>query len=296
MMPDYHIGTLSPAAKLALAGGSDMAPEHDPANPRPSFLQSKIWSKAVLSAKKHVSWDTRVFTFSLEHAAQSLGLPTGQHLMIRLRDPVTREAIIRSYTPISEIADAGKVDVLVKIYFDQEGGLKGGKMSQALDALPIGHGIDFKGPIGKFEYLGKGRCIVRGVERKVKKFLMICGGSGVTPVYQVFRAVMRDTEDGTRCVMLNGNRLEEDILCRAELEGLEREGCGRGQVVHTLTKASEAWKGLRGRVNGDLARNHCPCEVDGSTMALICGPEAMEKSMHTALLADGWKEDDLLFF
>lgn len=293
-MPEYHIGTLSKAAKSVLADGENLVVEHDPSNPRPSFLQSKAWTKAVLTAKRHVSWDTRVFTFSLEHEKQSLGLPTGQHLMIRLRDPVTREAIIRSYTPISEIADAGKVDVLVKIYFDQEGGLKGGKMSQALDALPIGHGIDFKGPIGKFEYLGRGRCVVRGVERQIKKFLMICGGSGVTPVYQVFRAVMRDAEDQTTCIMLNGNRLEEDILCRTELECLEKEGSGRGQVVHTLTKASEQWTGLRGRVNGELAKKHCPC--DESTMALICGPEAMEKSMHTALLADGWKEDDMLFF
>ena len=29
---------------------------------------------------------------------------------------------------------------------------------KALDALPIGHGVDLKGPGGKFEYLGKGQC------------------------------------------------------------------------------------------------------------------------------------------
>lgn len=296
MMPTYHIGTLSADAKSALVDGENVVAEYDPSNPRPSFLQSKVWTKAVLSAKRVVSWDTRVFTFSLEHEKQALGLPTGQHLMIRLRDPVTREAIIRSYTPISEISDTGKVDVLVKVYFDQAGGLKGGKMSQALDALPIGHGIDFKGPIGKFEYLGKGRCVVKGLERQVKRFLMICGGSGVTPVYQVFRAVMQDSEDETRCVLLDGNRLVEDILCKEELDDLEKQGGGRGQVVHTLSKAPDEWTGLRGRINGDLARRHCPCSDGGDTMALICGPEALEKAMHAALLADGWKEEDLLFF
>ena len=293
MMPDYHIGTLSEAARKYLADG-EQVPELTNER-RETFLQSKLWTKAVLSEKKTISWDARVFTFSLEHPEQSLGLPTGQHLMIRLRDPVTREAIIRSYTPISEITDKGKVDILVKVYFDRPG-VKGGRMTLGLDALPIGHGIDFKGPIGKFEYLGKGKCMVKGAERTVKRFLMICGGSGVTPVYQVFRAIMKDREDTTQCLMLDGNRLIEDILCRDELDALELEGGGRGQVIHTLTQAPENWKGLTGRVDATLVRKHCPRIQGDGTMVLICGPEAMEKAMHKALLGDGWTDDDMLFF
>jgi len=303
MMPKYHIGTLSAAAKTALVDGETSTLLVKPTAKRTTFLQAKVWTQALLSSKKVVSWDTRIFTFSLEHPEQTLGLPIGQHLMIRLRDPVTRESIIRSYTPISEQSEPGRVDVLVKVYFDKPGA-KGGKMSQAMDALPVGHGIDFKGPIGKFEYLGDGRCHVSGRgDIAVKRFLMICGGSGVTPVYQVFRAVMRDPRDPTECVMLDGNRLVEDILCKDELDALELGGGGRGKVVHTLTQAPEAWLGLRGRVDAELVRRHCPRLVHGKydgaggeTMVLICGPEALEKSMHKALLEDGWADQDLLFF
>jgi nitrate reductase (NAD(P)H) len=125
MMPKYHVGSLDDAAKSALA---ETELEADPSSePRATFLQPKVWRKSILTGKKIVSWDTRIFTFRLDHPEQTLGLPVGKHLMVRLRDPVTREAIIRSYTPISKIGDKGTMEMLVKVYFDTPSG-KGGKM------------------------------------------------------------------------------------------------------------------------------------------------------------------------
>jgi nitrate reductase (NAD(P)H) len=167
-------------------------------------------------------------------------------------------------------------------------------MSQAMDALPIGHFIEMKGPIGKFEYLGKGKCLIMGKERSIKSFVMICGGSGITPIYQVFRAVMRDCEDTTNCVIFDGNRLFEDILCKDELEELSNGNDHKCKVLHTLTKAPEDWKGLRGRINAELVRNNCVRSDE--SLVLICGPEALEKTMHVALLEGGWSEEQLMFF
>lgn len=295
MMKDYHIGSLDEEGRAALSG-EDVQPDPSAA-PRPTFLDSRTWKKAILHSKTTNSWDTRTFRFQLEHDQQTLGLPTGQHLMIRIRDPVTREATIRSYTPLSEIKQAGFMDVLVKVYFDAPD-RKGGKMSQGLDAMPIGHHVDFKGPIGKFEYLGKGRCSVNGKERNVKKFLMICGGSGITPIFQVFRSIMQDKEDPTKCCVLDGNRLLEDILCKAELDAFAKDNEERCQLLYTLTKAPEDWEGLRGRIAAPLLKEHADRTGfgDGDAMVLICGPEALEKSCHQALLEIGWKDDDLLFF
>jgi nitrate reductase (NAD(P)H) len=217
--------------------------------------------------------------------------------MVRLRDPATRESIIRSYTPISEVTATGHVDMLVKVYFSNKNtGNKGGKMSQAMDALPVGHFIEMKGPIGKFTYLGQGRCLIGGHEKgkHVKEFVMICGGSGITPIYQVFRAVMRDKDDPTHCVLFDGNRLLEDILCRTELEELLKGNEERATVLHTLTKAPDEWTGLRGRVTGDLVQKYA--QADEDALVLICGPEAMEVSMRTALIERGWREEQLVFF
>ena len=293
MMPTYHIGSLSDEAKKALADNEANAGD-DSDGPRPTFLRSKAWSKAILFGKRIVSWDTRIFTFQLENPDQKLGLPVGQHLMVRLKDRKTQDNIIRSYTPISEINDQGFMDMLVKVYFDRDG-VKGGKMSQAMDALAIGDPIEMKGPIGKFEYLGHGRCTIQGVERKVSKFIMICGGSGITPIFQVFRAIMQNPEDQTPCVVLNGNRQFEDILCKPELDALAEGNDHRCKLIYTLTKASDDWTGLRGRVDGKLI--NCHCDDDAQALVLICGPTPLEESMRKVFLeTKGWDQDRLLFF
>lgn len=292
MMPDYHIGTLDEAARKTLESGE---PTLESGEPRPVFLDSRVWQKALLHSKKTVSWDTRIFTFKLDHDTQALGLPTGQHLMIRLRDPVTREAIIRSYTPISETSKLGYIDILIKVYADTVEKV-GGKMTKALDAIPTGHWVDMKGPIGKFEYLGKGLCTVNSHERSVKKFIMICGGSGITPIFQVLRAVMQDRTDPTRCTLLNGNRLIEDILCKEDLDAFASGNEDRCEILYTLTQGPDDWQGRRGRIAGPLLEQHCQKGEQGETMILVCGPEPLEKSVRTWLLGAGWAEEDLLFF
>jgi len=302
MMPTYHIGTLTPDALAALT--TDTVTESpSSAGPREVFLQPKSWTKAILHAKKTVSSDTRIFTFKLDHDDQALGLPTGQHLMIRLRDPVTREAIVRSYTPISHQSRKGFLDVLVKVYFPSaDGSATGGRMSMAMESLPIGHSIDFKGPIGKFEYLGRGRCAINGEVREVKSFVMICGGSGVTPVFQVFRSIMLDAEDTTHCTLLDGNRRAEDILCKEELDAHAAGNEHKCKLLYTLTKAEDGWDGLKGRIAGPLLEEHANLGLErfgegtGGRMALVCGPEAMERSVKEALLGMGWRSDELLFF
>ena len=171
-------------------------------------------------------------------------------------------------------------------------------MTQALDAIPIGDSVEFKGPIGKFEYLGNGKCEISGKVRNVKKFIMICGGSGITPIFQILRAVLKDNEDPTRCLVLDGNRLEEDILCRENMDRLldgKEEKC---RLVHLLSNGSDSWTGLRGWIGEDLLKREVGrCERrNEQELILICGPEAFEKSIHGILNGMGWKDEDLMFF
>ncbi|KAF6843108.1 nitrate reductase [Colletotrichum musicola] len=296
MMPEYHIGTLDEASRKALASGEGV--EEVDRGPRPVFLQSKVWTKGNLIEKTKISSDTKVFTFSLESPDQTVGLPIGQHLMMRLRDPVTREAIIRAYTPISEGTDKGQLHVLIKIYRDTPE-RKGGKMTQALDSIPVGHWVDFKGPVGKFEYLGKGICNISGKQRHVKRFIMICAGSGVTPIFQVLRAVMKDPEDPTHCLVLDGNRVEEDILCREDLDSMSNANPDRCRLIYSLTKPDASWTGRTGRMDeAFLEKEVGTYRKDGNSeeLVLVCGPEALEKSVRSILSGMGWREEHLLFF
>ncbi|KAJ0117948.1 nitrate reductase [Diaporthe amygdali] len=298
MMPSYHIGTLDAASKKSLAAGDSAAAEGT-SEPRAVFLHPKTWFKAPLTCKTVISSDTKIFTFTLDHAAQEIGLPTGQHLMIRLRDPVTREAIIRAYTPLSDATvERGKLDVLIKIYrASGDGAQKGGLMTQALDSIPLGHWVEFKGPVGKFEYLGRGLCSIGGRERRVRRFVMVCAGSGITPIFAVLRAVLKDALDATHCLVLDGNRCEEDILCRQEMDTLVEGREERCKLVHTLSRPSDGWVGGRGRMDGKLFEKEVgPPSEARDELVLVCGPGPMEKSVRENFARMGWSEEDLLFF
>jgi nitrate reductase (NAD(P)H) len=292
MMPTYHIGTLDEVSRTALLETQSEAPQAE--EPRPIFLDPRRWTTALLSLKTTISSDTRIFTFSLQHEAQNIGLPTGQHLLLRLRDPVSREVIIRAYTPISPITACGTLDILIKIYATSPS-LPGGKMTTALDELPVGHAVEFKGPVGKFEYLGIGKCTIGTKERRVKKFIMICGGSGITPIFQVLRAILQNEEDRTTCLLLDGNRKEEDILLQSEIEKLVKGRKETARVVFALSKPEEMWKGYKGRIGKELLKEEVGRRTEGA-LVLICGPEAFEKSVMRSLGELAWMDDDLLLF
>jgi nitrate reductase (NAD(P)H) len=291
MMPDYHLGTLDKESQEALKKESESQSSSD--TPDEIYLQPKVWKRAELCVKRSVSWDTRIFTYKLDYDSQPLGLPTGQHLMIKHKDASTSESIIRAYTPISETNQIGTLDVLIKVYFPTETS-KGGKMTMALDKMQIGDSVDIKGPIGKLVYHGNGRVLLNDKERVVKSFRMICGGSGITPIFQVLRGVVSNPTDPTECTVLDGNRLEEDILCREELDAFASMGDKRCTILHTLTKPSSDWKGLKGRISEDLLKQYAPPMED--SLALICGPPGMESSAKETLLKLGWNENDLVFF
>lgn len=289
-MRNYHVGRLDDRGRRALSSHQDAdAPPPD----RAEFLQADRWMSAPLVKIRPLSDDTKVFRFSLNHENQVSGIPVGHHLLMRVKDKATQNNVVRPYTPISAKTDKGFLDVLVKLY-RPVGHRPGGQMSMALDKLSVGDKVAFKGPVGKFEYLGAGRAIVKGEERKVKSFVMICGGSGITPIYQVFRAVMQDPGDETRCTVLDGNRAEGDILLRDQLEALANNGRDRCRVLYTLTDGSEKWTGLRGIISEELIREHAS-PVDGG-MALICGPPGLEAFAKAALANIGWRGEDVLTF
>ncbi|XP_019399920.1 PREDICTED: NADH-cytochrome b5 reductase 3 [Crocodylus porosus] len=230
--------------------------------------------------KEEVSHDTRRFRFALPTREHILGLPIGQHIYLSTR--IDGNLVIKPYTPVSSDDDKGFVDLVVKIYFR---GVHpkfpdGGKMSQYLDSLKIGDTIDFRGPSGLLVYKGKGKFAIRPdkksepVIRTVKYVGMIAGGTGITPMLQLIRAIMKDKDDPTVCNLLFANQTEKDILLRPELEEIQVEYPDRFNLWYTLDRAPENWAYSQGYVNQDMIRDHMPPPQD-DVLILLCGPPPM---------------------
>ena len=78
-------------------------------------------------------------------------------------------------------------------------------MSQYLESLQVGDAIDAKGPTGHVHYLGRGEYTVGGERRRAAHISMIAGGTGITPMYQVIREVLKDAADETQLSLLYAN-------------------------------------------------------------------------------------------
>lgn len=128
--------------------------------------------------------------------------------------------------------------------------MEGGKMSQYLEGMQtgnpspnfqklssslLGDTMDFRGPNGLIVYEGSGEFLVRSDKRsptitcKVKNVGMIAGGTclfaprgnlitllgtGVTPMLQIIKHVLKHDDDPTKLWLLFANQSEEDILLR----------------------------------------------------------------------------------
>jgi nitrate reductase (NAD(P)H) len=293
MLVDYHIGRVKntvPAVPKQLDTSVGL-------QPRATFLNPKVWQKSRLVRKKSLSHNTRLLEFELEHTEQRLGLPVGQHLFLRIKDGNSQH-IVRAYTPVSNLSDTGRVGLLVKMYLPNKDFPTGGKMTTFLNSLLLGHAVEFKGPLGRFEYLGKGRVRYRGVERKVKRFAMVCAGSGITPIYQVLRAVVQDEADTTTCIVVNGNRLEEDILCREDLDSWQLRQNIKIWTTLSYPPRDDSWKQGVGRIDAVCLKSHFGAVMnERETMVLVCGPPGLCNVVKKWCEKEGWDlENNLVVF
>lgn len=227
-----------------------------------------------LVAKTSISHDVRVFRFALPSEEQVLGLPVGKHIF--LCATVEGKLCMRAYTPTTGDDEVGYFELVVKVYFKNVHPKfpNGGMMSQYLDSLPLGSMLDVKGPLGHIEYNGRGNFTVHGKPRFAKKLAMLGGGTGITPIYQVARAILKDPEDDTEMYVIYANRTEDDILLRDELDEWAKKH-ERFKVWYVVQESvSEGWQYSTGFITEDILREHIP-RGSPDTLALTCGPPPM---------------------
>ncbi|KAL6257098.1 hypothetical protein P5V15_012031 [Pogonomyrmex californicus] len=262
-----------------------------------AFKIYKIWNEKKKSApillvdpvvkyslpliqKDEISHDTRKFRFGLPTPNHVLGLPVGQH--VHLTAKVGEEVVIRSYTPVSSDDDRGYVDLVIKVYFKNAHPKfpEGGKLSQYLENMKIGDTIDFRGPSGRLVYRGNGNVSIKllrkepPIEYNVKKMVMLAGGTGITPMLQLIRAIIKNPNDETQTSLLFANQTEKDILLRDELDEIAKKYPNKLKLWYTLDSSSEGWLYSTGYISANMIKEHMfPPSPD--TIVLMCGPPPM---------------------
>ncbi|THU52977.1 hypothetical protein C4D60_Mb10t09600 [Musa balbisiana] len=231
-------------------------------------LDPEKWLEFKLQETARVSHNTQLFRFSFDPTAK-LGLDVASCILTRA--PVGEESegrrkyVIRPYTPISDPDSKGYFDLLIKVYPD-------GQMSQHFATLKPGDVVEVKGPIEKLRY-----------SPNMKKNIgMIAGGTGITPMLQVIKAILKNPDDNTQVSLIYANISPDDILLKGELtdslQATHERGTDRLSTSYQILvdKPSKNWRGGTGYVSKDMVLKGLPSPGE-ETLILVCGPPGMMK-------------------
>ncbi|KAM0713382.1 hypothetical protein Q7P37_010344 [Cladosporium fusiforme] len=234
------------------------------------FLDPKEYRTLPLVVKDQVAPSVFRLIFELPSGNDVVGIPIGQHVAIK--GQVEGKAVSRSYTPTSNNQDRGKLELLIKCYPD--GTLTG----KYLAHLQLGDEVSFRGPKGPMRY-HNGLC---------KRIGMIAGGTGITPMYQLIRAICEDDRDLTEVNLVYANRTEGDILLREELDRFARAYPRNLKVWYMLDQPPENWSFGSGYVTRETIVAKLP-QASEDTKVMLCGPPGMVEGSKRALIDLGFK-------
>lgn len=237
-------------------------------NPK-GCLDPKKFKEFKLVKKTRISPNAARFRFALPTPASVLGLPVGKNILARGKDSQGAE-VMRSYTPITLNSDVGYFELVVKMY-------PNGKMSHHFREMKVGDYLAVKGPKGRFSYK----------PGQVRAFGMLAGGSGITPMFQLIRAILENPKDKTKLHLIYANVTVDDILLKEELDMFANKFADYFKVYYVLNKPPNTWNGGVGHISKEMIQAHCP-EPGPNIQILRCGPPPMNKAMGTLLDALGY--------
>ncbi|UKZ45875.1 hypothetical protein TrVGV298_000068 [Trichoderma virens] len=242
--------------------------ERDPLLQR-GWLDS-VSSPVPLTKKILIAPNVYRLVFSLPHQQVMLGLPTGQHITITAT--VGGEKVTRSYTPVSNNLDYGILELVVKMY--PGGKLTGGYLAN----LQVGDKIHLQGPKGAMRY-SYGLC---------KKIGMLAGGTGITPMFQLIRAICENNRDTTEISLVYASQTEDDILLKEELDNFSQLYPNLFKVFYVVERPSPTWESGVGYITKDVAAQRLP--LPGTDVKImVCGPAGMVSSAKKFLKELGYE-------
>ncbi len=181
----------------------------------------------------------------------------GQYIVITLRigaDQMTKHFTLSS-SPTEDFLEITKR-------------LTGHEFANALAALEIGDRASIDGPYGDFTFQGE-----------YDKIGMLSGGIGITPLRSMIK-YSSDTGLKTDIVLLYSNRIEGDIVFLDELKGLQKSN-PFFKMVNTITRPNPDWKGITGRINIEMVKEHVPAYMERTFYT--SGPQKMVDAMVSLL-------------
>ncbi len=221
----------------------------------------------VCLAVRDETHDVKTFVLA-PRAPRLFAYAPGQFLTFSFE--IGGETIHRCYTVSSAPTRPHAVSITVKR-------VPGGPVSNWLhDTLKPGDTVRALGPMGDFS------CFTHPAQ----KYLLLSGGSGVTPMMSMARS-FHDLAEPRDVAFVHSARTPADIVFRGELETMARlDRAFRFHAVCEADAPDEAWTGLRGRLSLDILRQAVPDFMDRAVF--VCGPKPYMDAVRAMLREAGF--------
>ncbi|WP_299104263.1 ferredoxin--NADP reductase [uncultured Tenacibaculum sp.] len=236
---------------------------------------SKFHKLKVLEVKKETN-DSVSVSFDVPYELyETFNFKAGQY--VTLKFVINGEEARRSYSLCSSPVLEKPLKVGVKR-------VKKGLVSNYInDNLKSGDIVEVMVPDGRF--------FADVQKENYKTYYLFAAGSGITPILSILRTVLL-TEEKSYVNMIYGNRNQETIMFKEELEALKKEFPERFALVYTLSKPkSSFWSSKnkmdhrKGRVDKTAIEwfiNEFPPYAQNAEY-FICGPGTMIENTQKVL-------------
>ncbi|KXH67850.1 oxidoreductase NAD-binding domain-containing protein [Colletotrichum salicis] len=228
------------APKKALTGGDQ------------GFVSLKLEDTEI------INHNTKKLRFKLPEDDMVSGLDVASAILTKYKGPEDEKATLRPYTPTSDEDTKGYLELIVKKY-------PNGPMSTHMHDMTPGQRLDFKGPLPKYAWS----------PNKHEHIALVAGGTGITPMYQLARAIFNNPDDKTKVTLVFGNVTEEDILLKKELAELENTYPQRFRAFYVLDKPPKEWSGNKGFITKELLKQVLPEPKSENIKVFVCGPPGL---------------------
>ncbi|KAI1761146.1 NADH-cytochrome b5 reductase [Hypoxylon sp. FL1150] len=228
--------------------------------PKPAFGSGPAFLSLQLESTESVNHNTKRLRFRLPDADSVSGLPLTSALLTFSWPNGRITPVLRPYTPINDLDEPGALEFLVKQY-------PNGKQSTHLHSLKPGDSLRFVTRLPGYKW----------EPNKHSEIMLIAGGAGITPAFQLLRGILQNPEDRTKITLVFGVNTDADLLLRKELDQYEAQYPGRFKAVYTVSRPEEGSPFRKGYVSRELLKEMGPLPNDGKVF--VCGPPPMESSL-----------------
>lgn len=210
--------------------------------------------------------DTKSIVFEVPgELAEQFSYRPGQFLTLRL--PIEGRYVPRCYS----MSSAPTLDDALRVTVKRVE--KGRGSNWVCDRIRVGDSIELMPPSGLFS-----------PRNLSQNFLLLAGGSGITPVFSILRTVLKQHQGNV--VLFYANRDERSVIFKKDLQLLAAEYPDRLQVIHWLDSVQGAPS------QKQLAAWATPWVADAG-QAFICGPGPFMDAAQAAMIEAGMPADQV---